>query len=82
VEGAEIIGWVSAREGYVAQYFGSDGPNKEVAGVLTWTMRSAADRFSGTFSTDGNTITGRWERLEDDESWQHWMDVTLTREAG
>src|SRR5262245_481591 len=68
VEGAEIIGWVLARDTYVTQYFGSDGPSSyeasltEVDGVLTWTMLSAADRFCGTFSNDRDTITGRWEQ--------------------
>jgi hypothetical protein len=42
-------------------------------------MRSSADRFAGRFSDDGNTITGHWEQLDDDKSWQPWMDVTLTR---
>jgi Protein of unknown function (DUF1579) len=85
VEGAEIIGWVPARRAYITQYFGSDGPNSyeasltEVDGVLVWTMRSATDRFTGTFSDDGNRITGRWERLDDETSWQPWMEVTLTR---
>jgi hypothetical protein len=27
VEGAEIIGWDPARDAYITQYFGSDGPN-------------------------------------------------------
>jgi hypothetical protein len=85
VEGAEIIGWVPARDCYVTQYFGSDGPNSyeasltEVDGVLVWTMRSAADRFTGTFGSDGNTLTGGWERLEAGEIWRQWMEVTLTR---
>jgi hypothetical protein len=85
VEGAEIIGWDPARDAYVTRYFGSDGPNAyevsfvEVDGALVWTMHSAADRFAGTFSDDGNTITGHWERLDDEKNWQPWMDVTLTR---
>jgi hypothetical protein len=43
-------------------------------------MRSAADRFTGTFSVDGNSITGHWERL-DDQNWTPWMEITLTRSA-
>jgi hypothetical protein len=27
VEGAEIIGWDPARDAYITQYFGRDGPN-------------------------------------------------------
>jgi Protein of unknown function (DUF1579) len=86
VEGAEIIGWDPARGAYVTQYFGSDGPSAyeaslaEEDGRLTWSMRSAADRFSGTFSDDGDTISGRWEQLDGDGSWRPWMRITLTRQ--
>jgi hypothetical protein len=85
VEGAEIIGWDPPRGSYVTQYFGSDGPNAyeasltEEEGALVWSMRSRADRFTGRFSDDGNVITGRWEQLDDDQSWQPWMEITLTR---
>jgi hypothetical protein len=87
VEGAEIIGWDPARQAYGTQYFGSDGPNAyeanlaEEEGVLVWSMRSATDRFTGRFSDDGNTITGHWERLDDEKNWQPWMEITLTRDV-
>jgi hypothetical protein len=86
VDGAEIIGWDPGRDAYVTQYFGSDGPSAYEANLadmdsaLVWTMRSDADRFTGTFSEDGNTITGHWEQLDDEGNWQPWMDITLTRE--
>jgi len=86
VEGAEIIGYDPARQRYVTQYFGSDGPNayeanlSEEDGALVWRMLSSADRFTGIFSDDGNTITGQWESLDDDSSWRAWMDITLTRQ--
>ena len=84
VEGAEVIGWDPARDAYVTQYFGTDGPNAYEArledrdGALVWTMRSALDRFTGTFSEDGDTIDGRWER-RDDGAWRPWMRITLTK---
>jgi Protein of unknown function (DUF1579) len=64
VEGAEIIGWHPARDAYVTQYFGTDGPNVYEAsladedGARVWSMRSQTDRFTGCLSADGNTITG------------------------
>jgi catechol 2,3-dioxygenase-like lactoylglutathione lyase family enzyme len=85
VEGAEIIGYDPERAAYVTQYFGSDGPAayeasmRELDGALTWTMRSKADRFTGTFSDDHNSITGHWER-HDGSSWHAWMDITLTKQ--
>jgi hypothetical protein len=85
VEGAEIIGWDPARGAYATQYFGSDGPNayeaslSEDDGALVWSMRSPLDRFTGTFSDDGATISGVWERLAPEDDWRPWMQITLTR---
>jgi hypothetical protein len=88
VEGAEIIGWDPARNAYVTQYFGTDGPNSyeasltESEGELVWRMRSSRDRFVGEFGSDGNSLTGRWEQVDDDGStWSPWMEVTLTKDA-
>jgi hypothetical protein len=87
VEGAEIIGWEPARGAYVTQYFGSDGPNAYEAslavegGVLRWAMRSEVDRFTGRFSDNENTLIGWWEQRDDENGWQPWMEVTLTRLA-
>jgi hypothetical protein len=48
-----------------------------------WTLRRAgepfAQRFTGTFSDDGGTITGRWELAEDGEDWQTDFEVIYTR---
>ena len=86
VDGAEIIGYDPERGLYVTQYFGSDGPNAYEAelgerdDVLVWRMRSATDRFTGTFSDDRDTITGHWDQLDDEGSWQPWMEITLTKQ--
>jgi hypothetical protein len=87
VEGAEIIGYDPARRTYITQYFGSDGPNAyeasltEEEGALVWRMRSGTDRFTGTFSDDGQMIRGHWELLDDDVRWEPWMEITLTKET-
>jgi hypothetical protein len=86
VEGAEIIGWDPERGAYSTLYFGSDGANAyeaslhEEDGVLVWRMRSRTDRFTGTFSDDGDKITGHWEQLGESGSWEPWMEVTLTKQ--
>ena len=40
-----------------------------------------AQRFHGTFSADGGTITGRWELREPGEGWKTDFEVTYTRVA-
>ena len=87
VEGAEIIGYDPDRGSLVTQYFGSDGPAayeaslREEEDVLTWRMRSRANRFTGRFSDDGSVITGHWELLGDTGDWKPWMEITLTKQG-
>jgi hypothetical protein len=38
-----------------------------------------SQRFSGTFSEDGNTIAAAWEKSTDGSSWEHDFDLTYTR---
>jgi Protein of unknown function (DUF1579) len=87
VEGAELIGHDADRNTYATQSFGTDGLTAyeasltEEAEGLTWRMQSKTTRFTGTFSEDGNVITGNWELQDDSGNWQPWMDITLTRQA-
>lgn len=38
-----------------------------------------AQRFTGTFSEDGRTITGRWEIAEDGETWRTDFEATYRK---
>jgi hypothetical protein len=38
-----------------------------------------SQRFAGTFSEDGDTITGQWELSRDDETWDLDLSVTFRR---
>ena len=38
-----------------------------------------AQRFSGTFSADGETIEGRWEICHDGTTWERDFDLTYKR---
>jgi len=44
--------------------------------------RVFAQRFSATFSDDGNTITGRWEISEDGSNCVTDFDMVYRRKAG
>jgi hypothetical protein len=69
--------------GYTQHYYDSRGVTRLYAMSLTggvWTLiRESADfspldfrqRFTGTFSADGNTITGAWEKCPNGGEWEH-----------
>jgi hypothetical protein len=38
-----------------------------------------SQRFTGRFSDDGKTMSGRWEIAEDGETWRTDFDVTYTK---
>ena len=38
-----------------------------------------SQRFHGTFSEDGRTITAYWEKSTDSSNWEHDFDLTYTR---
>jgi len=40
---------------------------------------SFRQRFTATFSEDGQTIKGKWEKSEDGEHWELDFDLTYTR---
>jgi hypothetical protein len=87
-DGIAIIGMDDAGAGYLQRYFDSRGIARvyemTFAGNV-WTLERHADapdfsqRFTGTFSDDGNTIAGRWESSADGSNWQPDFDLTYSR---
>jgi hypothetical protein len=84
--GAAIIGCDAASGSYVQLYADERGVCRVYQMGLhagEWTLRREgapfAQRFTGTFSADGTTITGRWELARDGQDWQTDFDVTYTR---
>jgi hypothetical protein len=39
-----------------------------------------SQRYTGTFSDDGKTITGAWEICHDGKTWEHDFDLIYTKE--
>ena len=91
-DGIAIIGPDPEHEGnYLQHYFDSRG----IARVYkmsfengVWTLwRDEADfspldfsqRYTGTFSADGKTITGVWEICHDGTTWEHDFDLSYTK---
>jgi len=85
-DGTAIIGCDAANGTYFQLYSDERGVccvyEMKLSGSL-WTLHREgepfAQRFTGTFSDDGATITGRWEMAEDGMHWKTDFDVTYTR---
>jgi hypothetical protein len=91
-DGIAIIGADPESDGsYLQHYFDSRGVARVYKMSLedgVWRLwRDEPDfspldfsqRFRGTFSADGNTITGGWEICHDGETWEHDFDLSYTR---
>jgi hypothetical protein len=86
-DGIAIIGAGGEAGGLRQHYFDSRGVHRTYEMSLTdgvWKLwRDSPDpfpqRFTGTFADDGRTITGRWEKAEDDGHWDIDFDLTYRR---
>ena len=86
-DGVAIIGAGDEPGAFRQHYFDSRGVHRVYEMTLddgTWRLwRDATDpfpqRFSATFSDDGDVITGRWEKAEDGKTWATDFDLTYRR---
>ena len=82
-----IIGSDEAAESYTALYYDSRGVSRVYRMSVSegvWTVWRDApgffQRFTGTFSPDNRTITGRWESSNDGSQWSHDFDLIYTKD--
>ncbi len=92
-DGLCVIAADPDRDGYTEHYFDSRGVVRLYAMTFdgrTWTLtREAADftplefaqRYIGTLSEDGATITGRWEIKHPGQDWETDFDLNYVRAA-
>jgi hypothetical protein len=86
-DGIAIIGAGDEPDAFRQHYFDSRGVHRVYEMTLgdgVWKLwRDSTDpfpqRFTGTFSDDGDTITGRWEKAEDGTNWSIDFDLTHQR---
>jgi hypothetical protein len=86
-----IVGLDRGGEAFTQHYFDSRGVARVYAMTLSdgvWTLlRDSPDfspldfwqRFTGEFSADGGTISGRWETSRDGSSWKHDFDLSYQK---
>src|SRR5919108_3097552 len=83
-----IIGRDESGQRFIQHYFDARG----VARVYQMSLAEGiwklwrdgpdfAQRFSGTFAADGDTIEGAWELRRPGSTWQHDFTLTLRRSA-
>jgi hypothetical protein len=90
-DGISIIGVDRDGSAYTQHYFDSRGVVRLYAMTFRdgeWTLlRDAPDftpldfwqRFTGAFSADGRTISGRWETSQDGSAWELDFDLTYRK---
>jgi hypothetical protein len=83
-----MIGLDAGSGELLQHYFDSRGVVRLYSMTLrdgVWTLLRHAQapdfsqRFIGTFSDDGDTIAGAWERANDGSDWEHDFDLVYTR---
>jgi hypothetical protein len=86
-----IVSFDTDRETYVQHYFDSRGVVRVYAMTFSdgvWTLlRESPDfspldfsqRFTGTFSDNGDSIIGRWEISRDGSPWERDFDLSYFR---
>ncbi len=85
--GLAIIGSGEERGRFHQHYFDSRGISRLYEMTLDerqWRVwRDDPDdfsqRFAGTLSDDGSTITGAWEKCMDGTTWEHDFELSYTR---
>lgn len=81
-----LIGRDESMPVYHVLYFDSRGVSRvyqmSFSGGIWKMWRDApgfSQRFEGTISRDGNTISAKWEKSDDGIKWEHDFDVKYTR---
>jgi hypothetical protein len=88
-DGIAIIGAGAEPEAFRQYYFDSRGVHRIYEMTLddgVWKMwRDAPDpfpqRFNATFSDDGRTIAGGWEKADDGSNWATDFDLTYRKSS-
>jgi hypothetical protein len=85
VEAIEIIGsYDASTQTYPMRSFDNQGNFVTMRASVSedgiWTFAGESERATLTIGDDGDTMTAKWERSEDDGSnWWPWMDMKFTK---
>jgi hypothetical protein len=77
----EIWAYDRRRRTYASTSFNENGVPETFTGRLRgreWTIRGEKQRFRGTFSKDGFTLSGIWDQWSG-RSWKPWLAIVLRK---
>ena len=77
----EVWAWDRRRRAYVSTSFDEHGTTSTFRATLRgrrWSVDGRTERFRGTFSADGATLSGTWDR-KSGRTWKPWLTITLRR---
>lgn len=80
----EIWAYDRGRRTYPSTSFDANGAPSTFEGRLRgrqWTIRGKTQRFRGTFSADGFTLSGTWDQ-KSGRAWKAWLAITLRKISG
>ena len=80
--GFEIIGYDTSSKAYISHYYHSIGLSQEYQLTVqgnTWRYKSDSERCKLVVSDDGNTLSAKWEKLNDDSKWVSFCEMKATR---
>lgn len=82
VQSMEIIALDPGGVGYTTRSYDPDGTFSDFKAELqgkSWQLLGELQRFKGTFTDDGRTLSGEWEQNDGDGNWSPLMKVVLRR---
>jgi hypothetical protein len=77
----EVWAYDTRRRAYVSTSFDERGATSTFVARLhgrEWTVRGDTQRFRGTFSEDGRTLSGTWHQ-KSGRAWKPWLAITLLK---
>ena len=75
----EVWAYDRIRRAYPSTSFDESGAPSTFEGRLRgreWTVRGEAQRFRGSFSRDGRTLSGTWDQ-KSGRAWKPWLTIIL-----
>ena len=78
----EVMGFDTSKKQFFARSYDDQGSTEAFVVALDgrrWTIKGKTARFSGSFDSQKNRLTGLWELKVATAGWQPWIKLELVR---